>query len=82
MNIPIDVIAVFDHQGNITPSYVRLEDEKHKLIDHKITQVKLQQDRNYAGIFTIDFVCKLDDGQNINLTFFIGSHKWVIKLKN
>jgi hypothetical protein len=24
MNIPLDVIAVFDQQGNITPSYVRL----------------------------------------------------------
>ncbi len=79
MNIPIDVIAIFDHQGNITPSYVRLEDEKHKLIDHKITQVKLQQDHNYAGIATIDYLCRLDDGQSIDLMFFVREHKWVIK---
>lgn len=79
MNIPIDVIAVFDHQGNITPSYVRLEDEKHKLINHKITQVKLQQGHNYAGIFTIDYLCTLDDGHEINLSFFVSSHKWLLK---
>jgi hypothetical protein len=79
MNIPIDVIAVFDHQGNITPSYVRLEDEKHKLINHKITQVNLQQGYNYAGIFTIDYLCTLDDGQEINLSFFVSSHKWLLK---
>ncbi|WP_033166882.1 hypothetical protein [Clostridium sp. KNHs205] len=79
MNIPIDVIAIFDHQGNITPSYVRLEDEKHKLINHKVTDVKLQQDRNYAGIATIDYLCKLDDGRSIELMFFTREHKWVIK---
>jgi hypothetical protein len=79
MNIPIDVIAIFDHQGNITPSYVRLEDEKHKLINHKVTEVKLKQDRNYAGIATIDYLCKLDDGRSINLMFFTREHKWVIK---
>ncbi len=79
MNIPIDVIAIFDHQGNITPSYVRLEDEKHKLINHKVTGVKLQQDRNYAGIATIDYLCRLDDGQSIDLMFFTREHKWVIK---
>ncbi len=79
MNIPIDVIAIFDHQGNITPSYVRLEDKKHKLINHKVTEVKLQQDRNYAGIATIDYLCKLDDGRSIDLMFFTREHKWVIK---
>ncbi len=64
----IDVIAIFDYQDNITPSYVCLEDKKHKLIDHKITQVKPQQHNKYVGIFTIDFTCKLDDGHEINLS--------------
>ena len=79
MNILIDVIAIFDHQGNITPSYVRLENEKHKLINHKVIQVKLTQDRNYAGIASIDYLCKLDNGRSIDLMFFAREHKWVIK---
>jgi hypothetical protein len=44
---------------------MRLENEKYKLIDYKITQIKLQQIHNYAGIFAIDYLCTLDDGQEI-----------------
>ena len=79
MNMPIDVIAIFDHQGNITPSYVCLEDEKHKLVNHKIIHVVLRQDHKYAGIATIDYMCKLDNGQSIELMFFVRDHKWVLK---
>lgn len=76
MNLPIDVIAVFDPDGKITPTYVRLEDEMHRLITHKITQVKLLAEI----IASIDYLCTLENGQDLKLTYFTASHKWVIKL--
>jgi hypothetical protein len=81
MNIAIDVIAAFNTIGEIKPLYVRLEDENHKLIDHKLSVLYSKAER-YSGIETIAFKCTYTDYdltvKEITIKYHIAAHKWVM----
>lgn len=81
MNIPIDVIAVFDPVGKITPTYVRLEDEKHSLITYKIEDISLSNEERYAGLYHLVFVCYIHSGdlkRQLKLSYNVQNHRWLL----
>jgi hypothetical protein len=81
MNIPVDVIAVFDSVGKVTPAYVRLEDEKHTLVTYKIEDISLSNEERYAGLYHLVFVCHIHSGdlkQQLKLSFSVQNHRWLL----
>lgn len=80
MNIPVDVIAVFNTQGKIKPCYVRLEDTEHALHTYKIEHVEYDKNEKIAGIYSILFLCKIiieDCMHDIKLRYHTATHQWV-----
>ncbi|MGN6712504.1 hypothetical protein [Anaerocolumna jejuensis] len=81
MNIPVDVIAVFNTLGNIKPAYIRLEKEDHSLITYQITTIHFSQEEKHAGISNIVYVCDILAGENqrqIKIAYNLQSHKWFL----
>lgn len=81
MNIPVDVIAVFNTLGNIKPAYIRLENEDHSLITYQITTIHFSKEEKHAGISNIVYVCDILAGENqrqINIAYNLQSHKWFL----
>ncbi|MDF2869875.1 MAG: hypothetical protein K0R05_1450 [Anaerocolumna sp.] len=81
MNMPVDVIAVFDSVGKVTPTYVRLEDAKHALITYKIEDISLSKEERYAGLYHLVFDCYIRSGdskQPLTLSFNVQNHRWLL----
>ncbi len=78
MNIPVDIIAYFHKDGTIKPNYIRLEDEDHTVVTHKITNTLLNE-TCFAGIHSMDFQCQLENERTLNLSFLLDRHIWVMR---
>lgn len=81
LNMPVDVVATFNVQGNIKPNYIRLEDESHVLQTYKIENVIFSREEKYAGIPIILFCCNIIRGghmQMINIKYHVRTHQWVL----
>lgn len=78
MNIPVDVIAIFDRDGTIKPNYIRLEDEDHTIATHKITSA-IVNETCFAGIHSMDFMCQLENERILNLSYILDRHIWVMR---
>lgn len=81
MNVPVDVVATFNTIGGVKPTYVRLEDEQHRLHTHKIEDILYTKDEKYAGISALLFCCNIMNDnckQMIKLRYQINSHTWML----
>jgi len=80
MNMPVDVVAIFNTQGQIRPEYIRLEDEEHILHTYKINNIEYSKEERLAGIQSILFVCYIsiqEIQKQIKLKYIIDTHKWM-----
>lgn len=81
MNIAVDVIAAFNPMGEIKPLHIRLEDEDHKINNHKLSVI-YSKNEIFSGIETIMYKCSYTDYdltvKEITLKFHILAHKWVL----
>lgn len=78
MNTAIDVNAIFNAEGSIKPTHIRLE-EDHILRTHKIEIVSTKEE-SYSGIKSILYNCNIVKNgikQDIKIRYYINSHKWV-----
>lgn len=81
MNIPVDVVAIFNTQGNIKPTFIRVENEDHSLSTYKVEKIQLWKEEKYTGIYNIVYVCDvLVDKmlKQVKLSYNLQSHKWVL----
>ncbi len=74
---PLSVIAVYNPDGKIKPLYISLTDLYGNVCKTKIDGVKYTKDGK--GYKT--YCCLYNDGyrqQQINLTFYIDKHFWIL----
>lgn len=76
--IPVDVIATFNPLGEIKPLYIRLEDTKGILNTYKIIQTLDKKDEKFAGIHSLQFRCVTEISQELQIRYYLESHKWVL----
>jgi len=77
MNEPIDLVAIFDKEGKITPYQFKYQDKRIK----NINIVKRYEDKR-AGNLMIGFRCLFrENGFYYNLLYEVGTHKWFIKIE-
>jgi len=57
--IPVDVITTFNVIGEINPLYIRLENDDHELITHKIESVKTVNKVKIGGFHSFIFNCNI-----------------------
>lgn len=78
MHIDVAVLAGIKANGDIIPWFVDLPiyggKQQLKVDSYTCTE------RNYAANPTLEFECKLENGLEITLIYFIKNHQW--KLKN
>ncbi|HCX03647.1 MAG: hypothetical protein H0S78_02265 [Tissierellales bacterium] len=73
LNHPIDMIAVFDVNGDIKPFKFKYKDKKIKV--EKIIDIK---EEKLAGNRRLVFVCMTDRKDIYELKYEIDSHKWFL----
>ncbi|WP_070000960.1 hypothetical protein [Cellulosilyticum sp. I15G10I2] len=81
-NIPIETISKCNAVGDIVPLRIRLEDETHRLVTADIVQVIYAAEKNFAGLKTFDYGCKVVIDQReqlLELRYYVVSHKWIIR---
>ena len=81
MRKPIEVIALFDFEGNAVPIRFRYEDESHGLCVIKVDRVIKKDKDKFAGNAMIKYTCETcDDGaaKLFELRYEIDSLKWYL----
>jgi len=73
LNHPIDMIAVFNINGDIKPFKFKYKDKKIKV--EKIIDIKKEK---LAGNRRLVFVCMTDRKDIYELKYEIDSHKWFL----
>ena len=81
VNIPVQMLAVTDRDGKVTPLWFRLETEEHHI--EKITIEKIiSRDENYSvGVREKKFICSAIIGRErklMELRYHIENQKWRI----
>lgn len=74
MHKDIEVMAVFKANGDIKPIYVRLEEGNMLKVDYYTSANK-----RYAGVSSVEFECKIENGTELVLIYFLNKHQWKIK---
>ena len=80
-NLPIQLLAVCDADGQIRPLRFRLEDEEHQLQTVAIHQVISVREVQYVGIGALIFLCRARLGRRdrlFELRYTISTHRWVL----
>lgn len=73
LNHPIDVIAIFDKEGNINPYKF-----KHKDMPVIVQKVKRSYEEKLAGNKRIVFICEHNERDIYELKYEVDSHKWYL----
>ncbi|MBN2287502.1 MAG: hypothetical protein JXQ26_03835 [Tissierellales bacterium] len=73
LNHPVDMIAIFDCQGKITPYKFKYEDRP-----VKVDQVIRYYQEKLAGNIRIVFVCINRGSDMYELKYELDSHKWYL----
>lgn len=74
---PVPVIASFDTQGRITPLYVRLHGEAHRILSYWV--------RNPQFLNVVDYSCKIEDNgfeKPLLLRYYYTESTWVVGAYN
>ena len=81
MNIPVDVVAIFNTVGEIKPTFIRLENEDHTIGTYKIANVLFSKEEKYAGIYNIVYICDVQVEEilkQIKIAYNLQHHKWFL----
>ncbi len=81
VNIPVQMIAVTDTSGKISPIRFRFEAPDHQIETVAIERTISRDETNYAGVREKRFVCTAVVGEErrlFELRYHVGSQKWRI----
>lgn len=81
MNIPVQMIAVTDTSGRITPIRFRFEAEDHHIETVTIEKTQCRDEICYAGIREKRFICTAVMGEIrrvMEIRYHIGNQQWRI----
>ncbi len=81
VNIPVQMYCVVDTTGRISPFKFKLETEEHVIETVKVQEIVSRDEKRYAGIREMQFICKVSIGdmiKSIELRLNIESQKWRI----
>lgn len=73
----VDVIAVFNADGDLRPLYVKIEG--HDSV--KVERVLSSKTVGYAGMETVEFVCAyvfMNELRNLKLNYHVQEHVWAV----
>ena len=79
LNIPVQMLAVTDRSGKLTPLWFRYENEEHQIVTVKIQQVVSSKEEKHCGMDYISYVCWAQTEQQrrlIELRYRLSTHKW------
>jgi hypothetical protein len=75
------MISVCSTDGDIKPLRFRMEDEGHRLCTVPITQVVCSKPLQYAGVDSIQYLCKsVVEGKEklFDLRYTVRTHRWTL----
>jgi len=81
MRKPIEVIALFDFEGNAVPIRFRYEDESQALRVIKVSKIIKKDKEKFAGNAMIKYTCETCDNDTMKLfelRYEIDSLKWYL----
>lgn len=79
MDIPIQVMALTDRDGRITPYWIRMESPNHQIHTYRIHDIVSRGEKNYVGIREKQFVCRIqidDLMRAVELRWNLESQRW------
>lgn len=80
-NISIQMMALTDRDGRMTPLWFRLETEEHEVKLCRIEQVVSRDEKKYVGVREKQFVCKTRLGKvskTLEMRYSVDTQKWRI----
>lgn len=81
LNIPVQMLAVTDRSGKLTPLWFRFETEEHRIEKIAIEKTISRDESFYAGIREKKFICSALFGEErriMEIRYNIESQKWRI----
>ena len=81
VNIPVQMLAVTDRNGKLTPLWFRFETEEHRIEKIAIEKTISRDESHCAGIREKKFICSAIFGQErrlMEIRYHIESQKWRI----
>ncbi len=81
INIPIQMMALTDRDGRMTPLWFRLETEEHEVKLCRIEQVVSRDEKKYVGVREKQFICKTRLGKvckTLEMRYSVETQKWRI----
>lgn len=81
VNIPVQMLAVTDRNGKLTPLWFRLETEEHQIEKIAIEKTISRDECAYTGIREKKFICSAlfgDKRKIMEIRYNIESQKWRI----
>lgn len=81
VNIPIQMMAVTDRDGRITPMWFRFEDEEHHVEKVTVEKTISRDECMKVGIREKRFICSVimgDEQRIMELRYHIENHRWRI----
>ena len=83
VNIPIQVMALTDRDGRITPCWFRLEGEDHQIQTIRVEKTVCRSDKNFTGILEKQFICLVNTNEegysrSVELRYNLETQRWRI----
>lgn len=81
VNIPVQMLAVTDRNGKLTPLWFRFETEEHRIEKIAIEKTISRDECAYTGIREKKFICSAlfgDERKIMEIRYNIESQKWRI----
>ena len=81
VNIPVQMMAVTDRDGKVTPLWFRFENEEHEIEKVGIEQTISRDECGYMGIREKRFICSAvihDTRKIMELRYHVESQRWRI----
>ena len=81
VNIPIQMMAVTDRDGRVTPVWFRFEAEDHHIEKVIVEKVLSRDESNCVGVREKRFICMVADGEQsklLELRYHVENQKWRI----
>lgn len=81
VNIPVQMMAVTDRDGKITPMWFRYEDEEHHVEKVSVEKTISRDESMKVGVREKRFICSVimgDEQRLMELRYHIENHRWRI----
>lgn len=81
VNIPVQMLAVTDRDGKVTPIWFRFETQEHHIEKVEIEKTISRDESNHVGIREKRFICSaIIDGERrlMELRYHVENQKWRI----